>query len=416
MTALYDRPDLHRVFTQKCLDKFRYLAAYGCELTSIEDDRYLVEITYKNQTTGIKVSFELRENQIFVYLIRLINGEIPAYLDAPSRWFYLDNLVKLRSPSTTLPRKEFGDWLTPDDIDDILTAYASALKKYGEDVLRGDFSVFTELAQQIDRPKSSSSIDEVRLIRSNEELSAQKERLPAQLVEYYGTYFSELRSQLQRPDLFSEAVPDFLKGYKRVVSIGGRDGVVVAHFPIELEITMSETDGGSVLMQFPSVLDAKEDSYEFIQFPGSPVGDLVNFISGGEDVDIGIPPEEVPWGVRGFNAPQQKVNPTTGELTWQAPWTRLVAADLYHLRYWENTERARREAREDVETYVRGLESQTQGAPMYAGQNEIRAFEDFSELEETSILIDKPQVGFGRTFEVVPERDRVDEHSHLSLT
>lgn len=163
MTVSYDKPDLHRVFTQKSLNNFRYLAAYGCELTSIEEDRYVVEITYKNQTTGIKVSFEFRENQIFVYLIRLINEEIPAYLDAPSRWFYLDNLVELRSPSTTLPRKEFGDWLTPDDINDILTAYASALKEYGEDVLRGDFSVFAELAQQIDRPKSSSSIDEVRL-------------------------------------------------------------------------------------------------------------------------------------------------------------------------------------------------------------------------------------------------------------
>lgn len=100
----------------------------------------MVEVTYKNQAMGIKVSFEFRENQIFVYLTRLINGEIPAYLDGPSHWFYLDNLVKLKgSPSTTLPRKEFGDWLTPDDIDEILTAYASALKEYGEDVLRGDF-------------------------------------------------------------------------------------------------------------------------------------------------------------------------------------------------------------------------------------------------------------------------------------
>ncbi len=119
-----DISELKRVFIENCLSKFRYLAAYGCELTSIEEDRYLVEITYKNQTTGIKVSFEIRENDIFIYLIQLINGEIPAYLDAPSRWFYLDNVVKLKSPSTTLPRKEFGDWLTPDDIDHILTVYA----------------------------------------------------------------------------------------------------------------------------------------------------------------------------------------------------------------------------------------------------------------------------------------------------
>ncbi len=262
MTVSYNPPELQRVFTQKCLNKFKYLlAAYGCELAGIEEDKYGTEVTYKNQTTGIRISFEIRENDIFVYLIRLINGEIPAYLDAPSRWFYLDNLVMLRSPSTTLLRKEFGGWLTPNDVDDILTAYASALKEYGEDVLRGDFSVFAELAQQIDRPKASNSTEEVRLIRSNEELGAQKGRLLAQLAEYYDTYFSELRSQLQRSDLFSEAVPDFLKGYKRVVSVGGWDGVVVAHFPIELEITFSQIDTGSILVRFPSVLDAVEDTY-----------------------------------------------------------------------------------------------------------------------------------------------------------
>ena len=139
MSNLYDIPKLPRIFTQKCLRKFGFLADYGCELTSIEETGHIVEITYKNQTTGIKVSFESRENDIFVYLIRLINGEIPAYLDAPSRWFYLDNIINLRSPSTALPRKEFGCWLMPRDIDYFLTIYSDALKEFGEDVLLGDF-------------------------------------------------------------------------------------------------------------------------------------------------------------------------------------------------------------------------------------------------------------------------------------
>jgi hypothetical protein len=357
----YDTPELHRAFTRKCLKTFRFLAAYGCELSSIEQDTYGVEITYKNQTTGIKVSFEVRENDIFVYLIRLINGEIPAYLDAPSRWFYLDNVVKFRSPSTTLPRKGFGEQLTPDDIEHMLAVYADALKEYGEDVLHGDFSVFVELGRQIDRPRPSDNSGEIRLITSNEELNVQRTRLLAQIPEYYDTYFSELRSQLQGPNLFSEAIPAFLRGYKRVVSVGGSDGIVVAHFPAELEITMSETDGENVLMQFLSVPNAKEDTYEFLQFPGSPVKNLATFISGGEDVGLEIPLGEVFWGVRGFNAPQQKIDSTTGELTWQAPWTRLVCADLYHLRYWEDTERARREAREDVEPYVLGSETASMG-------------------------------------------------------
>lgn len=416
MSDLYSKEELLHTFTQKCLNKFRYLATYGFELTGIEEDRYGTEITYKSETTGIKVSFDIRENDIFLYLIRLIKGDIPAYIDAPSRWFYLDNLVKLRSPSTTLPRKEFGDWLTPDDIDEILTAYASALKEYGEDVLRGNFSVFVELAQQIDRPKSSYSIDEVPLIRSIEEQSAQLERQLAQIIEYYDTYFSELRHQLRRPDLFSEAIPEFLKGFKRVISIVGGDGIVIVHFPIEQQITFRATGGGNVLTRFSSVLDAEEDSYEAIQFPSSSrVHDLVKLVSGGEDVGFDIPPGELVWGIRGFNVPQQKVDTTTSEVTWQAPWTRLVTGDSYHLRYWENTERAKREAKADIEPYVPGSEPYAEGTLTYEDRDETGAPEDLPEIVETLDSAEELQVEFGRTLDLVPERNRENERLRVPV-
>lgn len=414
MRDLYDTPELHRVFIQKCLDKFGFLASYGCELTNVEEDRYGVEVTYKNQTTGIKVSFESRENDISVYLIRLIHGDVPAYIDAPSHWFYLDNVVKFRSPSTMLPRKEPRDLFTPDDIDYFLTINADVLKEYGEEILHGDFSIFAELAKQINRPKSSSDSQEFQIITSNEELVTQKKKLPAQIVEYYDTYFSELRNQLQKPDLFSEAVPEFLKGYKRVISIGVRDGVVVAHFPIELKITLSEAKEGDVLMQFPSVPNAKEDSYEFIQFPGSLASDVATFISEGEDIGAELPSEEAFWGVRTFSAPQQKIDPATGELAWEAPWTRLVCADLYHLRFWKNTEQASREAREDVDPYINELESRAKTSTTNTGQNETNTLENFSESREISTSLDGSSADFGQAFDEVPERSRLDESMSFS--
>jgi hypothetical protein len=358
MTTFDDTSDLQAIFVQNCLNKFEYLSTYGFELAGNTRDNYGSEVTYKNRTTGVKVSYEVRENEIFVYLIRLINGEIPEYLDAPSCWFYLDNLVKLRSPATNVPRKKGSDWLTLDDIDRILSAYADLLRKYGEDVLRGDFSVFSELERQVARPNPSGNTDELELIRSDEELSAQLDRSAAQIVEYYNTYFSELRRQLSKPDLFAAAVPAFLRGYKRVISVCAKDGILVVHFPVEFGMTLSAKDSGSALIRFPSRPDAGEDLYEFIQIPNVPVRVLVNDLSGGEDIEIGIPPEEASWEVRGFKKPQQRVDVTTGELIWQAPWTRLVAADFRHVRFWENAERAKREAWEDVEPYVRGLQRQ----------------------------------------------------------
>ena len=85
---------------------------------------------------------------------------------------------------------------------------------------------------------------------------------------------------------------------------------------------------------------------------------LANFIGGGEDIEIGIDPG-TPWGVKGYSRPQQRVDTSGGsaELTWQAPWTRIVVADFYSLHYFEDPQHARAEAREDVEPYIRQEES-----------------------------------------------------------
>ena len=160
--------------------------------------------------------------------------------------------------------------------------------------------------------------------------------------------------------MFVEAVPDWMRGYKRVVCIGASDGLVVAHFPRELEVSIVRDDGTN-LQRFPSEPHANDDTYEFIQFPGESVSVLANFIGGGEDIEIGIEPGDPYWGVKGFSRPQQRVD-TSGELAWQAPWTRIVAVDFYSLHYFEDLERARREAREDVEPYIRQEES-SRGVP-----------------------------------------------------
>lgn len=193
----------------------------------------------------------------------------------------------------------------------------------------------------------------------NQGLRTQLERLPGQIREYYDAYFSVIRSELARPDLFFEAVPEFLKGYKRVLTLGGTDGVVVVHFPIELEITISDRGSGETLLRFPSEQAATEDSYEFVAPFDLSVGELLELISGGEDIGADISSGEASWGfgVAGvFNALQQAVDPDTGQLAWQAPWTRLAFAGFNHLHFWEDTERAKEEARKDIEPYVRSLE------------------------------------------------------------
>lgn len=191
------------------------------------------------------------------------------------------------------------------------------------------------------------------------DLRTQLEVLPEQIREYYDAYFAELRNELARSDLFSEALPEFLKGYKRVLTLGGTDGVVVAHFPVELEITVSNRSNGKTLLRFPSESSAEKESYEFVAPFELSVKEILELVSSGEDIDADASSGEVNWGhgIAGiFNVPQQAIDPNTGQLAWQAPWTRLAYADFNHLHFWEDVERAKEEARKDIEPYIRGLE------------------------------------------------------------
>jgi predicted nucleic acid-binding protein len=184
-------------------------------------------------------------------------------------------------------------------------------------------------------------------------VAGQYEKLSMRIPEFYGAYFSELRNQLERSDVFAEAVPDWIRGYKRVVTVCVRDGVVVVHFPRELEVTV-EGDDGTTLLRFPSEPDAVDDTYEFLTFPEESASALANFIGGGGDIEIDIEPD-VAWGVKGYDKPQQMAD-TSGELaelSWQSPWTRIVAADLFSLIYFSDPESAKEEARRDVEPYIR---------------------------------------------------------------
>src|SRR5918997_2065944 len=58
------------------------------------------------------------------------------------------------------------------------------------------------------------------------------EVLREQITEYYETYYAELRSRLSGHDPATfQSVPEVFKGYRRIVTELGRDGVVVTHWP-----------------------------------------------------------------------------------------------------------------------------------------------------------------------------------------
>ena len=141
---------LQKQFEESCKRSFQFLMdEYGCQIVKSGKHAAGAAMTYANSTTGVKVSLEPRENAIFVYLIQLRDGKIPAYLDAPDGWVYLDAVLSLKNPNLKVRQKAFGDWLKPKDIDAVLAHYANALRTYGQEVLSGDFTIFKIIRQKL---------------------------------------------------------------------------------------------------------------------------------------------------------------------------------------------------------------------------------------------------------------------------
>ena len=155
------------------------------------------------------------------------------------------------------------------------------------------------------------------------ELSAENlEELREQITEYYETYYAELRSQItgQDPATF-QSVPDVFKGYRRIVTELGQDGVVVTHWP------------------------SSQDSFDFHISPDRLAKDLAAEQCGGEQIiDYPLGSD---FGTYQIAEPLKLV--VDDRVVWVAQWTRLEISS--RLDAWLNIDNARKAARDDLLPY-----------------------------------------------------------------
>jgi hypothetical protein len=156
------------------------------------------------------------------------------------------------------------------------------------------------------------------------DLSAQNlEELREQITEYYETYYAELRSQLTSHDSTSfRSVPEVLKGYRRIVTELGKDGVVVTHWP------------------------SGQDSFDFHISPDRMAKDLAAEHCGGEQI-LDYPPGS-DFGTYELSEPLKLV--VDDRVVWVAQWTRLEISS--RLDTWLSTDQARTAARQDLLPYA----------------------------------------------------------------
>ena len=159
----------------------------------------------------------------------------------------------------------------------------------------------------------------------------EQHRLTREIIKFFAAYYKKLRAEVSRRETESTPAPDFLKGYRKIVTYFCWDGVVVAHHPAE--------EG------------AEKDAYTF-ETTTSLVKEVANryiprWMGGekGEPLVEDYPPGGTFESSR-YRDPLQKDHPLVG-VTEQSKWTRLDFTNLDDLKYeWRYENEARRQARE----------------------------------------------------------------------
>jgi hypothetical protein len=128
-------------FRQFCREKFSALCK---KYNLIENKDYHDDysIIFENKTTRIKIE---GIHYGFGIDVRLSSID-PQYMKHKTYCF--DDVLILRAPELKLIQARNSD--TTDIQKEQIDQYATALDKYGDDILKGDFTIFPRLAQAID--------------------------------------------------------------------------------------------------------------------------------------------------------------------------------------------------------------------------------------------------------------------------
>lgn len=132
-------------FIPVVLREFNFLIeTYNFRAEAI-DDKFYPCVFYTRKDIAIEIRFEIRENLIVFYFIRLEDGKIMPYLEYPLNWIYLEEVVKYKNDTYEFFRK-YG-LIKKDDIEKIIDEYSLLCKQYCGEILNGDLTILKEVVK-----------------------------------------------------------------------------------------------------------------------------------------------------------------------------------------------------------------------------------------------------------------------------
>jgi hypothetical protein len=134
---------------------FGYLRTeFACEIVERSNENWWeTSLIYQNATTAVKVACSEEFDRLVTDIIRLVDGARPPTVvfvsEAPKlHKFGLGNLLMIRAPELWGEMKE-QKGQSDKAITTQLQSQAKALREFGSDILRGDFSSFDEMEARV---------------------------------------------------------------------------------------------------------------------------------------------------------------------------------------------------------------------------------------------------------------------------
>lgn len=191
-----------------------------------------------------------------------------------------------------------------------------------------DESEEIQFEQEQQRPRPAS----VKL--TNEDL----ERIREEVIRYFRAYYIELRKEIEKRD--PEAKLDFLRGYRRIVFEMGNDGALITHFSNE-----GDEDAFEFILPKNKMVRELADE-KALKTPRGSTKRLHFDYSLGED-----------FGQNTYLGPLELEEKDLHYRTlyYRTKWVQLDYATWVHLDRWRDAERAKEDARADLDIRLRGV-------------------------------------------------------------
>jgi hypothetical protein len=125
---------------------------FSLEKEIIDDVNLNFQYINKNRSVGVKIVYEFRESYIFITLCSLLNGKLcenPKNINDNSKLicFSLDDIINLTDSQALIkPTYKYPDdsyiFTKKNGFSLYVKKFSENLRKYGKDILKGNFSVF----------------------------------------------------------------------------------------------------------------------------------------------------------------------------------------------------------------------------------------------------------------------------------